>query len=77
MCVCVCVCRESGRACLCERREELKAGFNSTHPVSDNGMQQGQAESVWSDSVFVFCEFKCVCGGGCSGTKDHVAFRPV
>lgn len=66
-CVCVCV---------CERREGLKAGSNSTHPESDNGMQQGQGESVWSDSVFVLREFKCVFSGGCKGTKDHVSFRP-
>lgn len=31
---------------MCVRREELKAGSNSTHPESDNGMQRGEGESV-------------------------------
>lgn len=68
---------ESGQVCLCVRGEGLKAGSNSTHPESDNGMQQGQGESECRDSVFVLHEFKWVCRGGCKGTTDHVAFRPI
>jgi len=55
VCVCACV-----RACVL--REELKAGSNSTHPESDNGMQLG-GEGGWG-RVCLCCVSLSVCAEG-------------
>ena len=71
MCVCVCV-------CVCVRREELKAGSNSTHPESDNGMRPGQGESVWRDSVYLCYVRSRVCEeGGRKGNRGSCCVHPV
>lgn len=31
---------------MCSKKEELKAGSNSTHPESDNNIQRGEGECV-------------------------------